>query len=288
MTVRVTGHTQLYGLLGWPVSHSLSPAMHNAAFAASGFSGVYVAMPVPPEAIEAAIAGLRALGFRGVNLTIPHKQSVWSLVEADALSQRIGAVNTLKFAAARVLARNTDAPGFLRDLENHGLRARGLRALVLGAGGAARACAAALADAEAHSVTVANRSLERAEALVRDFSRHWPQCQWRAVTLNEELQTEIDRCRLIVNATPVGLKDPEAMPLPSSLKLSAEHTVYDTLYGPERALGRFAQSQGARAFEGSGMLLEQGALAWEWWTGKEAPRAVMRAALSRPNESTIT
>ncbi len=254
------------GILGHPVAHSLSPAMQEAALAARGLTGSYRLLDTPPEALARRLEEVRR-GYRGVNVTVPLKEAVLPLLDGVHPEARaIGAVNTVVNRGGRLIGHNTDAPGFLRSLEEAGVRGR--RALVLGAGGAARAVAYALKGA-GWEVGVHNRTRSRAEALARAFGLE-------VVPLEAARQAD-----LVVNATSVGLDDPAATPLPAALFPPRGFAV-DLVYRP--LLTRFlaeAAAAGLGTVDGLGMLLWQGALAFELWTGERAPVGAMRAALRR-------
>lgn len=273
----------LTGLLGWPVAHSRSPAMHNAAFAAAGIAGTYLPLAVPPERLAAAVSGLVALGFRGVNVTVPHKQAVIPLLdELSPAAQAIGAVNTIVVREdGRLYGDNTDAPGFLADLTEQGVALAdrtAAGALVLGAGGSARAVAFALATAGV-PVTVWARRPEQAQALCETLRPFLPPTA-RVQALPSAADTP-GHPALIVNCTSAGMHPQEdASPWPAHWPLYPDQIVYDLVYNPPRT--RFlaqAAAHGARPINGLGMLLHQGALAWTLWTGQPAPLAAMRRAL---------
>jgi shikimate dehydrogenase len=252
----------LAGVLGFPVSHSRSPAMMNAAFAALGMDWRYVHLPIPPELFAETVRALPASGYRGANVTIPHKEAAHDLVdERTAAAQAIGAVNTLVFEAdGRILGDNTDAGGLLDAIEAEVL---GKRALVLGAGGAARAAVWALREAGAE-VAVWNRTPERAARLAREL-------EVRAAEGGEPAD-------VLVNATSVGLRgeDPTA-----ELPLVEAELVVDLVYGAEATgLCRWAEARGARVVNGLEILVRQGARSFERWTGRSAPMDAMRAAVS--------
>ena len=280
------GQTQVVGLIGWPVHHSLSPVMHNAAFAALGLDWRYVLWPVPVlpcQRLGEAIAGIRALGLRGANVTVPHKQSALRVLDhvSDA-ARLIGAVNTLWVDdQQRLCGDNTDAPGLHRDLLANDVELHGAHALILGAGGSSRAALVALAHAGCRQITTLNRTRARAEALVSEFIEAFPDVRLEAGGFPGDLQRASADASLIVNCTPLGMA-PAAQGLPwdRAVPLRADQVVYDLIYNPSQTgLITLARDAGARAFNGLGMLLEQGALAFERWTGQAAPRDVMRAAL---------
>jgi shikimate dehydrogenase len=268
------------GVLGWPAAHSRSPAMHNAALAALGMHNWrYQRLPVPPQLFADTTRALGDAGFRGANVTIPHKQAALALAdEASATARAIGAANTLTFAAdGTIAAENTDAPGLMAAL---GESPAGKRALVLGAGGSARAAVWALREAGAADIAIWNRTPERAQALASDLGA-------RAVTAAPSAD-------VLVNCTPVGLAGPagasgversatEAAAL-NQLGLTfdqvAEYSnVVDLAYHPRSTpLIAAATAHGARIVDGLQILVAQGALSLELWTGRHAPREVMARA----------
>lgn len=273
------GKTQLVGLIGWPVEHSVSPAMHNAAFRALGLNWHYVPLPVRPGQVEAAVHGLGALGFRGVNVTVPHKQAVMSVVDSIAPdAQALGAVNTLLVNrrddnATIIEGHNTDAAGFIGALHEGGFAAaESKNTVVVGAGGAARAVVYGLLRTGVREITVLNRTPERADVLIAELSYGAKTVAGlRAFPLTHETLIECTRAAdLLVNATAAGMWPrvdvsiwPDAVPVPSHL------TVYDLVYNPleTRLLGQ-ARRSGAHTIDGLGMLVLQGAVAFEMWTGK--------------------
>jgi shikimate dehydrogenase len=263
--------TELYGILGWPVRHSLSPAMHNAAFAAAELDCVYLAFEVPPERLKRALKGAEALGLHGLNLTIPHKEAAVSLCQRlDAGALRVGAVNAIRFERGVTVGYNTDAPGFLKALELRlGFDPREARALVLGAGGVARAVIAALADRGAAEIRVAARTPGRGEILCQQLCRgHGQLVPWAAAPMAAAF-AEAD---LVVSCLP-----PEATP-PGLEALPARAAVLDVAYGHDTALLAAARRAGARATDGLEMLVQQGALSFVLWTAFDAPVEEMRAA----------
>jgi shikimate dehydrogenase len=268
-------------LIGWPVEHSLSPAMHTAAFRALGLDWRYTLRPVAPGQVEPAIAALRVAGCRGANVTVPHKSAV--LAHLDALSdeaQAIGAVNTIVRHGSRLSGHNTDAAGFLAALHAAGFDPARRRALLLGAGGGARAVAYALARSGC-AVTLYNRSPERAAHLARDLLPAALGAPVAALPPGIRLAA-LDPAAfdLLVNATPVGMwPHIQASPWPESLPIPAHWLVCDLVYRPRatRLLWQ-ARRSGARALGGLEMLVHQGARALELWTGRPPPLEVMRAA----------
>ncbi|HEX2424530.1 MAG TPA: shikimate dehydrogenase [Actinomycetota bacterium] len=269
---RIGGRTRLAGVIGWPVSGSLSPVIHNAAFAALGLDWAYVPLPVPPGRVAEAIAGLRALGFAGANVTMPYKteatQAVERLSEDAALLE---AVNTVVVGGDEIEGANTDAPGFDRVLRSDaGFDPSGRRALVFGAGGAARACVLALGRAGLAELVVAIREPERSTSLAR-LARELP-VELRVIPLADAASESVD---LVVNATPLG-RTGETLPHP---ELHDGVLVVDLLYRPAvTPLLQAARDAGAAAYGGLGLLLHQAALSFELWTGLEPPMPVMSAA----------
>jgi len=266
------GSTQMVGIIGWPVQESLSPIIHNAAFAALGMDWAYVPLPVAPGDLEAALSGLPAMGFVGANVTMPHKTDAARLVrDLSEDAERLHAVNTLVVGAAGLIGHNTDAPGFDRFLRRDaGFDPGGRSALIFGAGGAARACALALTRGGLGALTVAARDPTRAETL-RAMIERLPSGV-RAVSFDEAPTVDAD---LVVNATPLGAAG-EKLPHP---RLRPGMLVVDLLYRPTiTPLQAAAKEAGASAFGGLGLLLHQAALSFELWTGLEPPLSVMSAA----------
>ncbi|ADL58287.1 shikimate 5-dehydrogenase [Methanothermobacter marburgensis str. Marburg] len=274
----ITGNTQLTGIIGYPLTHSLSPQMHNAAFKALGMDWAYVPFPVKPSGLEEAVRGLRALNVRGVNVTIPHKESVLEYIgEVDETASLIGAVNTLKFEDETIMGYNTDASGCLRALEEV-TSVDGSSVIILGAGGAARACAFQLAVRGA-SVTILNRTPERARALAEDIKG--------ALDIRvkyggyELIPACVEGADILIDTTPVGMyphMDDE--PLVKAELMHEGLVVYDLVYNPpETCLLREARAAGAVPVSGLRMLLYQGAEAFRIWSGREPPLDVMEKAL---------
>lgn len=278
-------NTQLVGLIGWPVEYSLSPVMHNAAFAALEMNWCYLPLPVPPQRVEAAVSGLAAFGFRGANVTIPHKRAVFSALSSlSPQAEALGAVNTLLIEQGddrAIVGENTDAAGFLAALSGEGLAVAGRRALVVGAGGAARAVVYALVENGAHTVVILNRSIKRAHELVERFRGNAQRARLRAAALNgPNLVLLSEDGDLLVNATPVGMRPnvdrsiwPAEIPIPFHL------TVFDLVYNPyQTRLLQQTRTARARAISGLEMLVQQGARSFELWTNRQAPIDVMREA----------
>jgi shikimate dehydrogenase len=263
-------------LLGFPLGHSVSPAMHTAALAEVGLSGwSYAASPVPPDRLEAAVDALRQPAQAGANVTVPHKQAIMPLLDGvTPVAAAIGAVNTVvKQPDGRLIGHNTDAAGFLADLHTLGVHISGRPVLVLGAGGSARAVAAACAGVGAR-LRLAARRREQAESL--QSLAILTVYDWTPLGLLQAC----DDVALIVNCTPLGMApNTDASPWLDGIPFPPSAFMYDLVYNPAQTrLTRDAQTAGLRASTGLGMLVEQGALAFELWTGHAAPRATMRRA----------
>lgn len=271
MTRPLSGATRVAGIIGWPVDASLSPAIHNAAFAARDLDWVYVAFPVRTDRVGAALDGMRGLGISGLNVTMPHKQAV--IPYLDGLTpevERVGAVNTIVVDGERLIGTNTDGAGFMRFLlYDAGMEAKGTTAVVLGGGGAARGVVTAMVDA-GMDVTVTARRAEQAGEVAAVSGARTAAWDDRA-----RIAAAAD---LVVNATPIGRGD-GSIPVDAGA-IREGQTVVDLIYHPEATeLVRIASKRGARAFNGMGMLLHQAALAFEAWTGVEAPFEAMAAAV---------
>ncbi len=301
MPTPITAHTALLGVLGDPVRHSLSPAMHNAALERMGLDWVYLALPVAPADLGAAVRGLEAIDCRGLNVTLPHKQAVAELAaELTPLARRVGAVNTLvRRSGGGWLGTNTDVEGFLTPLQASGAPPQGGRAVVLGCGGSARAVVAALAELNLGRIQLAGRRPERLAAVV-DACRGWaPQLEalpWQDGGADgEALAQALAAADLVVNTTPVGMasgsraggESAGPCPLtPAQLEtLRPGSTVYDLIYTPRPTpLLRAAERRGCRPIDGLEMLVQQGAAALRLWTagsGSAVPAAAMRDAALR-------
>ncbi len=280
----IRGSTQVVGVIGWPIAHSVSPPMQNAALRAMGLDWVYVPLAVPPERLADAILGMRGLGLRGLNATVPHKQALLALVdELTPAAQAIGAVNTLHPTPHGLVGHNTDAGGFLRALRGAGFDPRGCSALVLGAGGAARGVVYALAGAGAR-VTVLNRTPERAQALAMSLAASLPEAQIDAASLDlAHLAACAAYADLVVNATTLGMwPEVDASPWPEAVAFPSRALCFDLVYNPrETRLMRQARAAGARASDGLTMLVHQGAESLALWTGVDPPVEVMLAACER-------
>jgi len=271
----INSHTTLYGVFGNPISHSKSPLMLNCAFKANGINAVYTAFQIEQGTLKEAIQGIRALKFRGVNVTIPYKVEVMSyLDEIDEGARVIGAVNTIVNENGKLIGYNTDGIGYVRSLcEETGISLQGKRVLLLGAGGAGRGIAYALAKAGAAIVWVSNRTESKADELVSYISLL---TEAKSIA-PEAIAGIIDKVDLVVNNTSLGMHpNINEIPLDPSL-LHDKLVVSDIIYTPMETLFlKEAKARGARTHGGLGMFIYQGAYAFEYWTGQQAPIQAMR------------
>jgi shikimate dehydrogenase len=273
----VVEEMRTYCIIGDPVSHSLSPAMHNAAFKSLSMDDVYIAYKVSSHELESSVESLRSVKISGFNVTIPHKIAVLQyLDEVDLLSRKAGAVNTVASIDGRFKGFNTDIQGFLQPLLNRGIDFRGLSVLLFGAGGSARAVVASLSSVTGISkLVVANRTYNKSSELSKQAEL---QGLTSSVSMIEEAKVMAKRFDLIVNATSVGLQSNES--ILDSEDIDGSSTVYDLVYRPVMTkLLENAREKGARVIYGYEMLLEQGAQAFEIWTGLKAPIPAMKKAL---------
>ena len=277
----LSGTTKLLGIIGHPVGHSLSPRMHNAAFARDGADYVFVAMDVGPDRLPAAIQGLRALGFVGFNVTMPHKETALPLMdELDETAHLAGAVNTVVITEeGKLRGLNTDGSGFVEACEEAGVSLSGKSVLLLGAGGAAAAIAAASLEEGASRLYIANRTEGRAEELRARLSRVAQGAEVAVLPLDEVGAVAVE-AETVINATYLGMKEGDPLPLPAEA-LTADRAVCDAVYlaGGETALIRRARELGARTVSGGQMLLYQGVQAQRIWTGREPNVEAMSGAL---------
>ena len=277
----INATTRLCAVYGSPIAHSASPAMHNAAFAARGLNWRYLAFEVDPKNLRAAITGAQAMGFAGLNLTVPHKLLAVDMVDVlDDSAKKWGAVNTVKFETgsdghARAVGFNTDAYAITRSLrEDLNLKLRGAKVLLLGAGGAGRTAALKLAAEWVAELFLVNRTQSKAEEIAEEIKKQFPSVK----VVVDYPKANVD---LILNATSLGLKADDPSPLDEKqFSLKQTRAVYDMIYRPaETKLLATAKAAGCKTANGLGMLLHQGAKAFEIWTGQTAPLDVMRSAL---------
>jgi len=275
----ITGKTKICALIGDPVEHTMSPAMHNAAFKKLGLDYAYIPFRVKSAELGQAVAGLRALNVRGFNVTIPHKVSVIPFLdELDLSVKKIGAVNTVVNDGGRLKGYNTDGEGFLRALIDKNVKPEGKEVVILGAGGAARAISYNLAEQGAH-LTILNRKqeLDWAENIARLIKKGLGQGVKVGELTPRALSPALEKAHILVNATSVGMSpDSDKTPVPAEL-LKRSLIVFDIVYNPiETRLLKEAKVAGAKVISGVDMLAWQGALAFEKWTDRPAPLSLMR------------
>ena len=280
--MNVTGGTQIAGVIGDPISHTRSPAMHNAAFSAVGLDWVYVPFHVTAENLKSAVEGFRATGVRGINATVPHKPALLELV--DHMSEEasfVGAINTLVFEPdGRIRGDNTDARGFLAAMRDHQVAVpSGEKVVVLGAGGAARAVVAALGGAGVSEIVVVNRTEARAHDLAARASGRMGVAARGCGLTSGSLREALSGAAMFVNTTSGGMHGSTPLTVDTDL-LRPPLVVYDIVYSPpETDLLRAASANGCEVLNGLSMLVHQAAIAFEGWTGVPAPVEVMREAL---------
>ena len=276
----IGGKTKLLALIGDPVGHSLSPAMHNASFAADGLDFVYVALKVGADDLPVAVRGAAALGLRGFNVTMPHKRAMVPLVDSLDEGARIsGAVNTVVIKDGKLRGFNTDGPGMIEACGEAGVGLAGRGVVLLGAGGAAASIAGAFCDEGIGELHIVNRNPEHAGALADKLHE-----AGKKVEIEVHPTGALDgtvRAPIVVNATPLGMSDDDPLPLPLEY-LDGKTALVDAVYRPgrETALVRQARERGATVVTGQRMLLYQGVLAQRLWTGRRPNVEVMDRALS--------
>ncbi len=283
MTLRVNGSTRLAGIIGSPIGHTLSPAMHNAVYEHLDLDWVYIPLPVADETdLYQLLGAIRVLPFVGFNVTMPYKQAMLSLCDEVAMLARMaGAVNTVHFEGGRLIGYNTDGRGLLESLSlEAGFDPLGKDIVLVGAGGAAGAAFVSFMLGKARRITVVNRNLDRADELVARMRSHLRVTE-AATIETASAESAIASADLIVNATPIGMKDGDPSPVPAAW-LKPGQVVADMIYrATETPLQKAAHEAGAVAINGLGMLVSQGALAVDIWSESaqiRTPREVMRAA----------
>ncbi len=284
MSVDISGHTKLAGIIGMPLDHTLSPAMHNAAYEAVGLDWAYVPLPIAEEEhLARVVSAIRVLPFVGFNVTMPYKQSILELCDEVALTARMaGAVNAVHCSDGRLVGYNTDGRGLIDSLATDvGFDSAERDVVVLGAGGAAGAAVVSFILSKAARVTILNRTVENAEVLADRVRTHARDTEVSAVQLDDLASAVVSSADLVVNATPVGMASGDPSPIPGEW-LHSGQIVADMIYAAsDTPLMRAATEAGARAVDGLGMLVSQGATAIEIWSEGaqlEAPRDVMRTA----------
>jgi len=278
----IDGHTKIFGVIGYPVGHSLSPAMHNAAFKKLGINAAYLPFEVEPKYLGKAIEGLKALGIGGVNVTIPHKETVIKYIDNLSHEARLmGAVNAIVNKKGRLSGYNTDVFGFLKSLrEDLRFQAKGRTIFVIGAGGASKAVCFGLAIEGAKRIILTDAADEKALALACEVELKTG-CECIALRINSRgIPDMILNSQLLVNATPCGMKENDASPV-NTAYLHEHLSVFDLVYNRKTKLIKIAGQKGLKASSGLNMLLFQGAKAFELWTGRRAPVEVMRKTLGK-------
>jgi shikimate dehydrogenase len=267
----IRGKTKIVGIFGDPIGHTLSPLMHNAAFESLQMDYCYIPFHVKPADLAAAVQAIRSLNLAGVNITVPHKEAVISLLDrTDKEASFIGAVNTVTNIDGTLTGYNTDGRGFMKSLEEAGVSLDGQNVLIVGAGGACRAISYYISE-KAASLSIFDIDRIKCEHLVRDLS------EIRNNTISLESMPSLNSYNFIINATPLGLRDSDPIPVDTD-QISSAMVVYDLVYRKTPLL-REAEQRRALVLDGSGMLLWQGVLAFELWTGTMPPVDIMRDAL---------
>jgi len=261
---------KVFGIIGCPVAHSLSPLMHNAAAAELGIPAVYVQFEVQPADLKKAIAGIRALGIAGINVTVPHKEKVVPLLDRlDEQAELTGAVNTITRKDGALIGSNTDGAGFIRSLKTAGFDTAGKNVAMIGAGGSSRAVAASLLLEGVAGITVVNRTPARGKKLVKLFGKLGTISLAAADSRNA--RSAIEESDLVVQTTPLGMKRSDPLPV-KSVRFHKEQYVYDIIYAPTKTrLLQKAEREGAKIINGLGMLVYQGSESFRIWTGRRFP-----------------
>jgi shikimate dehydrogenase len=278
----------VYGLIGDPVDHSLSPAIQNAAFRASGLNAVYVVFPVRRPALRHAIQGLKSLGVKGFNVTTPHKTALLRYLDrVDTEAAEIGSINTVKSENDQLTGFNTDGAGALAAMEHAGLSIAGQTVFLLGAGGAANAVAHALGARDC-SIILANRTTSRARRLAKSLrSMFGVEADFIPLSM-KVMRDRLSQVDVILNASSMGMGSKNNPPIAKKW-IRSDHWVFDIVYKPiQTKLLRDAISAGARTINGLEMLLNQGACSFTLWTGKKAPLRAMRRAIDETLENTAS
>ena len=276
--MKPSGSTKIVKLIGYPVEHSRSPLMHNAAFQSLGLDFVYLLFSVKPPNLKEAVTGLRASNVAGANVTIPYKEEVMKyLDEITPEAKLIGAVNTIHNREGKLIGYNTDGQGFITSLLTDGkVKLEGQKVFLMGAGGAGKAVAVKLAERGVERLVITDKIVERAEALVGRLRENIPDCPVYAVAISsKEFAETISESTLLVNATPVGMKEGDPCVVDPEY-LHKDLFIYDVIYNRETPLIVAAKKRGLKALGGIEMLIHQGAASFEIWTGQKAPIEIMK------------
>ncbi len=277
----INGKTQIVGIFGFPVRHTFSPLMHNAAFQKRGLNVVYLPFCVKPDDLKKACESIKALGMVGVNITIPHKQKVMDFLDKiDSLAEMIGAVNTVYNDNGKLIGYNTDGQGFINSLTKEGkFVPLGKTAFLIGAGGAGHALAIMLAKEGIKKIFLCDIEIQKSKILHERIKKYFNECEVELVDFEKtRIADKISKADILLNTTPLGMKESDAAIVKKEL-LRKDMFVYDVVYNRKTALLNDADRIGARTLGGLGMLLNQGALAFKIWTGKDAPVEVMEDVL---------
>lgn len=272
MINNINGSTKITGIFGYPIKHTLSPAMHNAAFKNLGLNYIYVPFEIKPENLKTAVKSILSLNIKGVNVTFPYKQKVMKFLdEIDPLAASIGSVNTIVNCDGKLKGYNTDGTGFLKDIKNYGFNPAGKTAVLVGAGGAGRAVACILAANGIKKIYITDRTKKTAAELSKNISNaeYIPLENWKS---------KLNETNILINTTPVGMHDGDKAYISSS-EINKNLFIYDVIYNRKTELLIEAQKAKAKAYNGLGMLLYQGATAFELWTNTNAPIEIMRKTL---------
>jgi shikimate dehydrogenase len=276
----ITGKTKICGIFGYPIEHSLSPMMHNAAFKALGLDYLYIAVKVAPEDLAAAIKAIRALNLIGINITIPHKETVMPLLDDLSLEAKtIGAVNTIVNCGGRLIGDNTDGQGFIKSLvEENKIKPQGKKVVLLGAGGAGRSIGVSLLKNNIQVLYLYDIAEHRRNTMAAVLKSMTSAKKVKPID-QDGLREAFKEADIIVNATPIGMKPTDPCVVDPAL-LTRKLFIYDIVYNCETALLKEAKRKKIKCANGLGMLVNQGAISFELWTGKKAPISVMSKALT--------
>jgi shikimate dehydrogenase len=273
----ISTHTKILCIIGHPISHSMSPLMHNIALKDLNLDYMYIAFDVIPDNLKQALEGIKALNIRGINVTIPHKEKVIRYLDVlDPIAQKIGAVNAIKLKDSLFFGRNTDAEGAIQALRNSGINTSGLDVLLLGSGGAAKAVSYGLIQT-INKLTILNRTEQKAKELANKLKKE-SRAEIEAKKLNKTiLSNAIKEADLLINATPIGMYPSHHESIISRDMLHKDLAVFDLIYNPlETQLIKDAKTLGCKTLNGLDMLINQGALAFEWWTNKKPNTILMK------------
>lgn len=285
--VQIDGNTELFGVIGYPVKNSLSPVIQNIAFRSVGMNSVYLAFEVEPGKLAAAISGLAAIGVVGLNVTIPFKVACIKYMDfMDEYSTQVGAVNTIHFKEGKLYGYNTDGEGFITSLKNNGIDTKGMCALILGAGGAARSVAISLARSGVREIFIANRTRKNSEKIKHLINENFNAVNVTAASEFKDYYKYAQRADIIINCTSIGMNSSD-IPVDSEV-LKVSHIVFDLVYYPlETSLLKAARTKGAKTVSGIEMLVFQGAESFRIWTGINPPYNEMLNAVNRNMNNSV-